>query len=139
MTRGLKKFCKDCPEGSRRPAPHPGPRCATHHRDRRKQLREASHSRRIEKTYGLTKEQYEALYEAQGGFCYICRRARGTGRRKLAVDHDHKTGYVRGLLCSPCNNILAHLRDDKDAAHRVFVYLYNPPAFNVIGQVKPDE
>lgn len=87
--------------------------------------------------YGLTKDQYEALYKAQGGTCYICQRATGK-RKKLAVDHDHKTGYVRGLLCSPCNNILAHLRDDKDAAHRVFVYLYNPPAFNTIGQVRPD-
>jgi len=88
--------------------------------------------------YGLTAEQYWALYEAQGGSCYICQRATGKAR-KLAVDHDHRSGFVRGLLCKPCNSILAHLRDDKDAAHRVFVYLYSPPAFRVIGKVKPDD
>ena len=105
------RVCKDCyPEGhgikssmvgasKPRPAPHPGPRCATHHRDRKKALRGAAHGRWILKTYGITSEQYEALYEAQGGVCYICRRAKGTGRRKLAVDHDHVTGWVRGLLC----------------------------------------
>lgn len=137
MTRGVKRWCKDCPEGRRRPAPHPGPRCATHHRERQKTLREAAHGRRIAERYGLTKEQYEALYEAQGGVCYICRRATGR-RRKLAVDHDHKTGYVRGLLCSPCNNILAHLRDDVDSARRVTAYLLSPPAHSTIGLVKPD-
>lgn len=87
--------------------------------------------------YGITPEQYWALYEAQGGSCYICQRATGK-TKKLAVDHDHKTGYVRGLLCGPCNNILGHLRDDRDAAFRVMDYLIYPPAYDVIGKVKPD-
>lgn len=132
-----KRKCKDCPPEGSRKAPHPGPRCATHHRARKKALREAAHARRIEATYGITKEQYEALYEAQGGVCYICQRA--TGRtRKLSVDHDHSTGYVRGLLCRTCNNILGHFRDDEHAALRAFEYLQDPPAFDVIGKVKPD-
>jgi hypothetical protein len=88
--------------------------------------------------YGITSEQYKALYEAQGGVCYICQRATGK-RKRLAVDHDHKTGYVRGLLCSPCNNILAHLRDDLLAAYRVVEYLEKPPAWAEIGYVKSDE
>lgn len=138
MTRGLKKWCKDCPEGSRRPAPHPGPRCATHHREVTKARREAAHGRAIMERYGLTKEQYEALYEAQGGVCYICRRATGR-RKKLAVDHDHKTGYVRGLLCSPCNGMLAHARDDIEMFERAAGYLASPPAHEYIGKVKPDE
>lgn len=138
MTRGLKRFCTDCPEGSKRPAPHPGPRCATHHREVLKARREAAHGRRIAHRYGLTREQYKELYEAQGGVCYICRRATGR-RRKLAVDHDHKTGYVRGLLCSPCNNILAHIRDDVPTAERIKIYLVRPPAHDLIGKVRPDE
>lgn len=88
--------------------------------------------------YGLTKEQYEALYEAQGGVCYICRRATGR-RKKLAVDHDHKTGYVRGLLCSPCNGMLAHARDDIEMFERAAGYLASPPAHEYIGKVKPNE
>lgn len=93
-----KRSCKDC-DGGARPAPHPGPRCVTHHRARKKALREAAHGRWILKTYGITSGQYEALYEAQGGSCYICCRAKGV-TKKLSVDHDHLTGWVRGLLCS---------------------------------------
>lgn len=128
--------CKDCKSVTRKVTP-PGPRCATCHRAHKKAIREAAHGRRILKTYGITSEQYEELYEAQGGTCYICERATGKVR-KLAVDHDHKTGYVRGLLCKPCNSILAHLRDDPLAALRVYQYLDEPPAFDVIGKVKPD-
>lgn len=131
------KTCKECGPGVNRPAPHPGPRCATHHRARRKALREAAHGRSILKTYGITKEQYEELYAAQGGACYICQRANGK-TKKLAVDHDHKTGYVRGLLCSTCNKILGHFRDDRETALRVVDYLEQPPAFDIIGKVKPD-
>ena len=87
--------------------------------------------------YGLTPEQYWALYEAQGGVCYICERATGKTKR-LAVDHSHESGYVRGLLCGICNKILGHLRDDWLAAYRLNMYLKYPPAFEVIGKVKPD-
>lgn len=121
----------------KRPAPHPGPRCATHHRDRKKALREAAHGRSILKAYGITKEQYEELYADQGGACYICQRANGK-TRKLAVDHDHETGYVRGLLCSVCNKMLGHARDNPAMFDIAANYLRNPPAHYVIGKVKPD-
>jgi len=85
--------------------------------------------------YGITPEQYWALYEAQGGVCYICQRATGKTKR-LSVDHDHATGYVRGLLCGPDNKILGHMRDDPDMARRVASYLEAPPAHNIIGKVK---
>jgi len=138
--RGLvvasKRGCKGCGSVTRK-VTAPGPRCATCHREARKASRRASHGRWILKTYGLTLEQYEALYEAQGGVCYICRRATGKTRR-LAVDHCHVTGWVRGLLCKPCNSILAHARDDVDFFHRADRYLVDPPAFYTIGKVKPD-
>ena len=133
----MNKPCKDCGSVTRKVTP-PGPRCATCHRERRKAARQAAHELRVGKVYGLKPGQYEELYEAQGGVCYICRRASGKTKR-LAVDHDHKTGYVRGLLCGPCNKILGHLRDDPDTSLRVWIYLVTPPAFDVIGKVKPDE
>lgn len=114
----------------------PGPRCATCLRALKKAQKRAAHGRWILKTYGLTLEQYEALYEAQGGACYICERAKGITKR-LAVDHDHTTGYVRGLLCSTCNKFLGHIRDSDDSAYAMYNYLVNPPAFEVIGKVKP--
>lgn len=137
MTRGLKRFCADCPPGSKRPAPHPGPRCFTHHKAVLRARREAAHGRSIMHRYGLTKEQYSTLYKAQGGRCYICQRATGA-RKKLAVDHDHATGYVRGLCCGPCNSMLAHARDNAEVFDRAAQYLRTPPAFDVIGKVKPD-
>lgn len=88
------------------------------------------------KNYGITAEQYQEIYQYQGECCWICRRAKGTGRKRLSVDHDHKTGYVRGLLCGPCNRgVLGHLRDDPRALFHGIQYLNNPPAFDVIGKV----
>lgn len=84
--------------------------------------------------YGLSAAEYWAIYEYQNGKCYICERAKGTGKRRLSVDHDHETGLVRGLLCLPCNrDILGHLRDSVAALLRAIRYLTNPPAFDVIG------
>lgn len=131
------KICKDCGAGSR-PAPYPGPRCATHHRERERHLKREAHENHVRKTYGLQAGQYDQLLEAQGGVCFICRRSNGAAR-KLAVDHSHLSGHVRGLLCSVDNKILGHLRDDPEAAKRIVEYLLNPPAFKVIGKVKPDE
>lgn len=128
--------CKDCGSTSRA-LKAPGPRCATCQRDRRKALKGAAWARGIMARYGITPEQYWALYEAQGGTCYICQRATGKVR-KLAVDHDHATGYVRGLLCKPCNSVLAHFRDDLTTVRRLNTYLTWPPAHYVIGKVKSD-
>ncbi|WIC40162.1 endonuclease VII [Gordonia phage Battleship] len=113
----------------------PGPRCATHHRQVRRNRRKYSHERHIGETYGITSEQYLQIYEAQGGVCYICQRARGL-KKKLSVDHCHATGMVRGLLCQKCNrDILGHLRDDPEAAQRIIDYLRAPPAVQAIGVI----
>lgn len=73
--------------------------------------------RRFRSKYGITLEEYEERYEAQGGLCAICRRPQAAPRKKpgkavrrpaprLAVDHNHDTGQVRGLLCANCNHKL---------------------------------
>lgn len=135
-------MCKDClSEGikTKRPAPYPGPRCASHHRERKKKLSQNTHAVHLKKTYGITPEEYQSIYEYQGRKCYICQRATGS-RKRLAVDHDHSTGYVRGLLCGTCNRkVLGHLRDDPLAFERGKRYLTNPPAFDVIGHRKVPE
>jgi hypothetical protein len=53
---------------------------------------------------GITDDAYTALLEAQGGHCALCPATPKT--RRLSVDHDHKTGAVRGLLCHRCNRAL---------------------------------
>jgi hypothetical protein len=90
-----------------------------------------SHDVYVSKTYGIPLGSYALLYEAQGGQCFICRRATGRTKR-LAVDHDHKTGLVRGLICKPCNWLLGHSRDDPEFFDRAKAYLLNPPARKVI-------
>jgi len=50
----------------------------------------------------MTLARYEEMFSAQGGVCKICQRPE-PAQRRLAVDHDHKTGLVRGLLCTRCN------------------------------------
>jgi hypothetical protein len=54
---------------------------------------------RLKAAYGLTVEAYHALVAAQGSACAICRRIPAPGEKRLNVDHDHRTGAVRGLLC----------------------------------------
>lgn len=64
------------------------------------------------KKYGLTLEQYEAMHNAQGGVCLICGKP-NQNNRILCVDHDHKTGKVRGLLCTSCNSKLGIFEENK--------------------------
>ncbi|WP_244431641.1 endonuclease VII domain-containing protein [Segniliparus rugosus] len=129
--------CVDCvSEGivTRRKTKPPGPRCATHARARRAGRRDTSWEARILATYGITAEEYWRIYESQGGVCYICRRATGA-RKRLSVDHCHKTGRVRGLLCQKDNrDVLGHLRDDPEALRRAVEYLESPPAQRVVGE-----
>jgi len=73
------------------------------------------------KKYGLTVTQYESMLAEQGGGCAIC-GTKPDGKR-LAIDHCHKTGEVRGLLCSPCNVGLGHFRDDTDLLYKAVKYL----------------
>lgn len=132
------KSCKDCAATgvtTQRPAPHPGPRCASHHRDWTKAARKAAHGARIERTFGITLAEYDAIYLAQGERCAICRWARGVSK-KLAVDHDHALGNgrnaVRGLLCGPCNQMLGRAGDDPEFFRRAARYLIDPPAPTVL-------
>jgi hypothetical protein len=58
-------------------------------------------ARSLQHFYGLTIDQYQRMLAGQGGVCFICRRA--PKARRLDVDHCHKTGRIRGLLCHRCN------------------------------------
>ena len=86
--------------------------------------RQAAHR---ERTYGLDGDGHGALLELQGGRCAICRKAQQV--KALAVDHNHQTGKVRGLLCQNCNHAI--LGSGFDSARLLFAaaaYLMCPPA-----------
>lgn len=75
----------------------------------------------LKKKYGLKVEEYEALAEKQNWVCAIC--GKPPGKRPLCVEHDHKTGKVRGLTCNKCNSILGMCDDDPDILRRAIEYL----------------
>jgi hypothetical protein len=72
--------------------------------------------------FNLTLEQYDKMYDAQDGVCKICKGVNKDGRR-LAVDHDHKTGKIRGLLCVKCNRLLGLAGDSVISLTRAINYL----------------
>lgn len=113
--------CKDC-GAKRKTVSRPGPRCATCKRAKSKADRARAHDNQVQKLYGLRPGEYQDMYASQGGTCALCQRATGK-RKRLAVDHDHRTGCVRGLLCGPCNKLLGHARDDPEYFERCVIYL----------------
>ena len=87
-----------------------------------------SHGAMIAKTYGITSLDYDSLLALQGGRCAICRQR--PGKIRLAVDHDHKSGAVRGLLCGRDNHdLLGAGYDSVDKLQAAVDYLKTPPAF----------
>lgn len=72
----------------------------------------------LKKHYGLTLAQYDALHTAQDFKCAICKE-----KTELHVDHCHKTGKVRALLCGPCNRSLGMLRENPELCLAAATYL----------------
>lgn len=84
------------------------------------------------KCFQITLEEYEEILEAQGGACACCHRKPKPGK-SLAVDHDHKTGLIRGLLCFMCNKRMLGARSD-GIIEAMYEYIMHPPAQKVIGE-----
>jgi hypothetical protein len=75
----------------------------------RERIQRANRSRHLVKKYGITLDEYEALSESQNHLCQICGDTEEGG---LHVDHDHRTGEIRGLLCGRCNKAIGLFDDD---------------------------
>lgn len=79
----------------------------------------------LQRAYGLTEDDYAKLLDAQDGKCAICGgdKPKNKSLKRMAVDHDHTTGMVRGLLCGPCNSGLGSFGDDIDRLEAAIRYL----------------
>ena len=75
--------------------------------------------------YNIHEDDLLELYKKAEQRCQICGRPEETMTRSLAIDHDHKTGKVRGLLCHQCNRGLAHYRDNPELLEAAAKYLRN--------------
>lgn len=78
--------------------------------------------------YGITMEEFDSMYVEQRGLCKICGNPEtvlGSGGKvkTLAIDHDHETGQVRGLLCNNCNRAIGLLKDNADLLRTAADYL----------------
>lgn len=104
--------------------------------EERRRIKESQWKR----TYGITGEDYDRMFEAQEGRCAICRKEetrlfQGTPRH-LSVDHCHKTNLVRGLLCFACNTGLGHFADDIHLLRRAIQYLRSSECVSISANLR---
>lgn len=101
---GLAQYCKPCHNA----------------RGRESKIRLYGGTRHyhLKRRYGIGADEVEAMAEAQGGLCAICKI-----RPPEHVDHDHTTGSIRGILCGPCNQGLGQFRDDRTVLMQAHEYL----------------
>ena len=92
---------------------------------------------RRQRSYGVSGEEYDLLWESQNGLCAICKNPESRKPFKpgwmpptLSVDHCHKTGKIRKLLCSKCNTGIGQFQENVALLMAAIAYLlsyYNPP------------
>lgn len=73
----------------------------------------------LKKRYGITLEKYNEMMERCGGRCEVCQR----DTKRLHVDHDHTTGFVRGLLCQGCNFSIGYAYDSPQTLRAAADYI----------------
>lgn len=93
----------------------------------RKQKREWDFDKRrdysLQYLYGISQEKYEAILASQGGGCALCGKTPEEEGRNLAVDHDHKTHELFGVVCASCNLVLLGRTREPEAFRRAAAYL----------------
>lgn len=117
---GLRSECKECGKLERKKYSQEGYRCPSH-------SYEYNRNSKLVKYYGITLDDYNTLFENQNGVCAICGNPEDhTIKGKvssLAVDHNHETGGVRGLLCCSCNQAIGKFKEDIKVMKNAIVYL----------------
>lgn len=116
---GLASYCKECQKIRRREYYKKNRekirQNTKNHYNRNRYTEQYKRRRRKSKlkTYGLTPKSYNILLSLQGRKCNICGIHLSKLKRRLDVDHNHKTGSVRGLLCRNCNGKLGWYEKNK--------------------------
>lgn len=117
FTRGVRKrrqaYCKVCKTEIAR----------TFRKEHTTRIKHKDFSNKLSWQYGITEEQYNAMFEQQKGCCAICGKHQSQQNIRLCIDHDHKTGRIRGLLCQKCNIGLGWLEKLRDFLPVVWSYL----------------
>jgi hypothetical protein len=103
---------------------HPGKE-AESMRNWRKENPERELDNHLKRNYGITIDDYNEMFQEQGGRCAICGKHQSEFKNRLYVDHNHSTGTVRGLLCQKCNTAIGLLSDDIILVRMAAEYLEN--------------
>ena len=78
----------------------------------------------LRRLYGITSADYERMFQEQDGKCAVCKTCDFVGPgKKLHVDHDHKTGLVRGLICVRCNVLIGMAQEQPARFRAAIIYL----------------
>jgi hypothetical protein len=112
---GYCRTCKDCER--------------IRARSKRRGNPEAARSAQLRLKYGITSDVYHSMLAGQRVCCKICQRTPEAGDRALSVDHCHRTGLVRGLLCGHCNTGLGMFKDDPGFLRRAAAYIESASAY----------
>ena len=81
------------------------------------------HNAHLKRKFGITIEDYETMLDKQQGGCAICGKTEEASKQKLAVDHCHSTGFVRGILCRACNTAIGLFEDNVETMSKAIEYL----------------
>jgi hypothetical protein len=109
FTQPYQPFCQPCASARRRESYR-----------RRGGGKDLIYAKNLERNYGMTWQQYQEKVSQQDGKCAICGT---TPNHRLHVDHDHRTGAVRDLLCRPCNYALGNAQDSLRVVRAMVTYL----------------
>ena len=83
----------------------------------------SSANTKLKRRFGIDLDAYNEMLQEQGGQCLICGATESHGGHRLAVDHDHETGKIRGLLCKSCNVGLGNFYDNIEFLDKAIAYL----------------
>ena len=83
----------------------------------------SSANTKLKRRFGITLEQFNKMYEQQNGECLICNATESMLGHRLAVDHCHTTGKIRGLLCKSCNIGIGNLKENVTNLKNAIKYL----------------
>lgn len=78
---------------------------------------------RLREKYGITSDDYTVLFLEQKGLCAICQKPEVASKDRLTVDHNHRTGHMRALLCTKCNTGIGQFDEDSSILQRAIGYL----------------
>lgn len=119
---GLFTYCRDC-ENKYQKERRSTEDVKKKHQEYRKAWCEKTRNYQYKRFYGISLNDYNRMFDLQEGKCLCCGTHQSVIPRRLRVDHNHKTGRVRGLLCDSCNVSLGLIKENIGTLESMILYL----------------